>query len=45
LRDRVARELDRYSEGAIAEDDITLVLRQFDPAQAPSQQVPGRGAA
>lgn len=47
LRDRIVQTLERYAEGAVAEDDITLVLCQFDPEQeeAPAQQVMGRGAA
>jgi sigma-B regulation protein RsbU (phosphoserine phosphatase) len=45
LRDRVVQALDHYSEGAVAEDDITLVLCQFDPAQAPAREATGRGAA
>jgi serine phosphatase RsbU (regulator of sigma subunit) len=47
LRDRIVQLVEQYSEGAIAEDDITLVLCQFDPAQAeaPGQQAAGRGAA
>lgn len=32
LRDRVIAQLDQYAEGAIAQDDITLVLCQYDPA-------------
>lgn len=31
LRDQIVQTLDRYADGAIAEDDITLVLCQFDP--------------
>ena len=31
LRDRVVGMLDRYGDGALAEDDITLVLCHFDP--------------
>jgi phosphoserine phosphatase RsbU/P len=47
LRDRIVQTLERYAEGAVADDDITLVLCQFDPGQeeAPAQQVMGRGAA
>jgi serine phosphatase RsbU (regulator of sigma subunit) len=40
LRDHLRSTLERYAEGAIAEDDITFVLCQFDPIQAR-----GRGAA
>jgi sigma-B regulation protein RsbU (phosphoserine phosphatase) len=47
LRDRIVQAVERYSEGAVAEDDITLVLCQFDPDQteAPAQRATGRGAA
>ena len=47
LRDRVVEKLEAYAAGAIAEDDITLVMCQFDPAQAlaPTEQASGRGAA
>lgn len=38
LRDRVVHVVEQYAEGAIAEDDVTLVLCQFDPAQAPTRQ-------
>jgi serine phosphatase RsbU (regulator of sigma subunit) len=31
LRDQLVYALDAYGEGAIAEDDITFVLCQFDP--------------
>jgi serine phosphatase RsbU (regulator of sigma subunit) len=31
LRDRIVSTLDRYAEGQVAEDDITLVLCQYDP--------------
>jgi len=31
LRDALVQTLDRYGEGAIAEDDITFVLCQYDP--------------
>jgi serine phosphatase RsbU (regulator of sigma subunit) len=31
LRDRIVSALDRYAEGQLAEDDITLVLCQYDP--------------
>jgi serine phosphatase RsbU (regulator of sigma subunit) len=31
LRDRVLQALERHAEGAMAEDDITFVLCQFDP--------------
>lgn len=42
LRDQLVQTLERYAEGALAEDDITFVLCQFDPATARSS---GRGAA
>jgi phosphoserine phosphatase RsbU/P len=47
LRDRVVQVLERYADGAVAEDDITLVLCQFDPDQAeePAQVTVQRGAA
>jgi serine phosphatase RsbU (regulator of sigma subunit) len=44
LRDRIIQTVERYAEGMVAEDDITLVLCQFDPA-SPGRQVAGRGAA
>jgi serine phosphatase RsbU (regulator of sigma subunit) len=44
LRDQVVQTLERYAEGAIAEDDITLVLCQFDPAMM-RRESSGRGAA
>jgi serine phosphatase RsbU (regulator of sigma subunit) len=46
LRDRIVQALDRHAEGTIAQDDITLVLCQFDPhrAEAPVRDA-GRGAA
>jgi serine phosphatase RsbU (regulator of sigma subunit) len=47
LRDRVVHAVEQYAEGEVAQDDITLVLCQFDPAQAPApaRQATGRGAA
>ena len=45
LRDRVVQVVEQYAEGAIAEDDVTLVLCQFDPVQTPTRQTVGRGAA
>jgi serine phosphatase RsbU (regulator of sigma subunit) len=47
LRDRVVQKVEAYAAGSIAEDDITLVMCQFDPAQAqaPAGHVTGRGAA
>ena len=44
LRDLIVRELERYAEGAIAEDDITFVLCQYDPP-AVRRESAGRGAA
>ncbi len=46
LRDSLVMTLDRYAEGAIAEDDITFVLCQYDPhgGQA-TRTTPRRGAA
>jgi serine phosphatase RsbU (regulator of sigma subunit) len=47
LRDHVVHRVEAYAEGSIAEDDITLVMCQYDPAQAQalSSQIGGRGAA
>lgn len=47
LRDRIVAAVEQYAEGVVAEDDITLVLCQFDPDQAevPAQEASGRGAA
>jgi sigma-B regulation protein RsbU (phosphoserine phosphatase) len=47
LRDRVVEKLEAHAAGTVAEDDITLVMCQFDPAQAqaPTGQASGRGAA
>ena len=47
LRDRIVQVVERYAEGAVAEDDITLVLCQYDPGQAEAlaRQATGRGAA
>jgi len=50
LRDRIVQAVEQYSEGAVADDDVTLVLCQFDPEQrdqeeAPAPQATGRGAA
>jgi sigma-B regulation protein RsbU (phosphoserine phosphatase) len=42
LRDLIVHTLDSYAEGAIADDDMTLVLCQFDPVTRASA---GRGAA
>jgi serine phosphatase RsbU (regulator of sigma subunit) len=44
LRNSIVAALDRYAEGALAEDDITLVLCQFDPP-ASRPLAAGRGAA
>ena len=43
LRDRIVSTLEAYADGALAEDDITLVLCQFDPPA--NRQSVGRGAA
>jgi len=47
LRDRVVRKVEAYADGAIAEDDITLVMCQFDPAPgtSPTEHADGRDAA
>jgi serine phosphatase RsbU (regulator of sigma subunit) len=47
LRDRIVATLDHYAEGAIADDDITLVLCQYDPpaARVSAKPATGRGAA
>lgn len=42
LRDLVVQTLDHYAEGTNADDDITLVLCQYDP---PAARISGRGAA
>jgi serine phosphatase RsbU (regulator of sigma subunit) len=42
LRDQLVQTLERYAEGAIAEDDITFVLCQYDPVGV---RASGRGAA
>jgi serine phosphatase RsbU (regulator of sigma subunit) len=42
LRDLIVHTLDRYAEGTLADDDITLVLCQYDP---PAARQSGRGAA
>jgi sigma-B regulation protein RsbU (phosphoserine phosphatase) len=42
LRDTVLAALERHAEGTLADDDITLVLCQFDPSHASGF---GRGAA
>jgi sigma-B regulation protein RsbU (phosphoserine phosphatase) len=43
LRDRIILSIEHYADGAIAQDDITLVLCQFDPE--PPRQAMRRGAA
>ncbi len=43
LRDLIVATLDRYADGAIADDDMTLVLCQFDPPAVRASA--GRGAA
>jgi sigma-B regulation protein RsbU (phosphoserine phosphatase) len=47
LRDRIVQAVEQHAEGAVAEDDITLVLCQFDPeqAEAPAREAAERGAA
>ena len=48
LRDHILHGLERYAEGTEVEDDITLVLCQYDPAAAqarPSQPPADRGVA
>jgi serine phosphatase RsbU (regulator of sigma subunit) len=44
LRDRILGALEAHAEGALAEDDITFVLCQFDPRSTTATGV-GRGAA
>jgi hypothetical protein len=44
LRDGLVVALERYGDGAIAEDDITFVLCQFDPPVS-RPVAAGRGAA
>jgi serine phosphatase RsbU (regulator of sigma subunit) len=44
LRDQLVEANERYAEGAMAEDDITLVLCQYDPpAMAGRQSAAGAG--
>lgn len=45
LRDRVLAAVERHAEGAVAEDDITFVLCQFDPPVRTTATGMGRGAA
>jgi serine phosphatase RsbU (regulator of sigma subunit) len=47
LRDHVVHELEDYAAGEDAQDDVTLVLCQYDPAKAarPQRQESDRGAA
>jgi sigma-B regulation protein RsbU (phosphoserine phosphatase) len=52
LRDQIVQSVERHAEGRLAEDDITLVLCQFDPDGADAQDAsgdpardPARGAA
>ncbi len=48
LRDRVVRSVEHHAEGRLADDDITLVLCQFDPPAADREVAAsgaGRGAA
>ena len=42
LRDRIIQTLETYADGVMADDDITLVLCQFDPSVSRQS---GRGAA
>lgn len=44
LRDRLVATLEHYADGAMADDDITFVLCQFDPPVSRSS-MPRRGAA
>jgi len=39
LRDRIVSTLDRYAEGQVAEDDITIVLCQYDPPVSRPQAI------
>jgi len=45
LRDKVLAANERHAEGALADDDITFVLCQFDPPGRTSASGLGRGAA
>jgi serine phosphatase RsbU (regulator of sigma subunit) len=45
LRDLLVHTLDQYGEGAIADDDITFVLCQYDPPDVPHTRTSRRGAA
>lgn len=48
LRDRLVATVEQYAEGMLPDDDITLVLCQFDPpadSGARRSSLPGRGAA
>lgn len=45
LRSHLVKSLDQYSEGQVAEDDITFVLCQFDPSEARTSRTSHRGAA
>jgi serine phosphatase RsbU (regulator of sigma subunit) len=44
LRDQIVASVEHHAGGLLAEDDITLVLCQFDPP-AQGRQLAGRGAA
>ena len=44
IRDQIIQSIERHAEGALAEDDVTLVLCQFDPP-ATRRELAGRGAA
>jgi sigma-B regulation protein RsbU (phosphoserine phosphatase) len=45
LRENLLRTLEHHAEGAIAEDDITFVLCQYDPPNARTSAPPGRSSA
>ena len=48
LRDRLVGTVEQYAEGMLPDDDITLVLCQYDPpadSGARRSAMPGRGAA
>lgn len=45
LRDLLVHTLDQYGEGAIADDDITFVLCQYDPEQVPGTRTSHRRGA
>jgi sigma-B regulation protein RsbU (phosphoserine phosphatase) len=45
LRDLLVHTLDQYGEGAVADDDITFVLCQYDPPEQATRTSHRRGAA